>query len=236
MVLGGFSVFFRRVLESGYDIGSKVADANEKRQEAVQAGTRGTRDVRIFGVADELYRDFQDPIEQYTTTRIILRRNETAIQKFYNLVVAISVFALIYLALTFANLSLGSLGVFLFAMFRLGPKASAVNSKLHQIENDMPHLVRTLSFIEELESHKESKDGTVEIPEKIEKVEFNDVWFSYNMEEQILQGIDFEFKKREFVGFVGQSGPANRQSYDCSRGCTRPIRERYAPTKFLLVK
>lgn len=37
--LGGFSVFFRYVLESGYDIGDRVADANERVQRTVQAGT-----------------------------------------------------------------------------------------------------------------------------------------------------------------------------------------------------
>lgn len=206
VVLGGFSVFFRRVLESGYDIGDEVANANERRQEAVQAGTQGTRDIRIFGVADELYRDFRSAIDQYTTARIILRRNEAAIQKFYNLIVAVSVFVLIYLALTYANLSLGSLGVFLFAMFRLGPKASTVNSKFYQIENDLPHLVRTLAFIEELQTRKEAKRGTMEAPSEIETIDFDNVWFSYNDEEQTLRGIDFEVEKGEFVGFVGQSG------------------------------
>jgi len=205
VVLGSFSAFFRRILESGYEVGDEVADANERRQEAAQAGTQGIRDVRIFGVADELYQDFRQAIQQYTSARITLRRNETAIDKFYNLVVAVSVFVLIYLALTFANLSLGSLGVFLFAMFRLGPKASAVNSQLYQIENDLPHLVRTLEFIDQLDAHQEPQQGAIEVPEEIEHVEFDDVWFSYG-NEQVLRGIDFEVEKGEFVGFVGQSG------------------------------
>lgn len=205
-VLGGFTVFVRRVLESGYDVGDLVADANEQRQEAVQAGTQGIRDVRIFGVADELYRDFIKAIENYTRARIILRRNEAAIDKFYKLVVAVSVFVLIYLALTFANLSLGALGVFLFAMFRLGPKASNANKLFYQVENDLPHLVRTLEFIEELERHEEPDDASQGAPEEIRRIVFDDVWFSYNDEERVLRGIDFEVKKGEFIGFVGQSG------------------------------
>ena len=206
VVLGGFTVFFRRVFESGYDVGDKVADANERRQEAAQAGTQGTRDVRIFGVAGELYQDFQDAIEQYTDARIILRRNETAINNFYNLVVAVAVFVLIYLALTFADLSLGALGVFLFAMFRLGPKASAVNQKFYQVENDLPHLVRTSQFIEELSEYEEPSGGTAAVPEEVTHVEFDDVWFSYNDDEQVLRGLNFEVEKGEFIGFVGQSG------------------------------
>ncbi|MDB2262448.1 ABC transporter ATP-binding protein [Halorubrum ezzemoulense] len=206
VVLGGFTVFFRRVLESGYDIGDRVADANEKRQEAAQAGTQGIRDIRIFGVADELYRDFQQAIDKYTRARILMRRNETAINKFYNLIVAVSVFVLIYLALTFANLSLGALGVFLFAMFRLGPRVSNLNSLFYQVENDLPHLIRTLEFVDELDEHEESNNPTQEVPGEVTQIEFDDVWFSYNDEEQVLRGIDFEVEKGEFVGFVGQSG------------------------------
>jgi subfamily B ATP-binding cassette protein MsbA len=206
IVLGGFTVLFRRVLEEGYDIGDRVADANEQRQQAAQAGTQGIRDIRIFGVADELYEDFREAIEKYTQARILQRRNSTAINKFYNLIVAVSVFVLIYLALTFANLSLGALGVFLLAMFRLGPRASNVNRLFYQVENDLPHLIRTLDFINELHQHEEPDGGAEAVPEKITHVEFDDVWFSYNDEEQVLQGIEFEVEKGEFIGFVGQSG------------------------------
>jgi len=206
VVLGGFTVFIRRVLESGYDIGDKVATANEQRQEAAQAGTQGIRDVRIFGVADELYEDFRQAINDYTGAQIILRRNEAAINKFYNLVVAVSVFVLIYLALTFANLSLGALGVFLFAMFRLGPRLSNVNSQYYKVENDLPHLVRTLEFVDELEQYAEPNEATGEAPSEVTDVEFDDVWFSYDGEEDVLQGLNFEVEKGEFVAFVGQSG------------------------------
>jgi subfamily B ATP-binding cassette protein MsbA len=206
VILGGFTLFFRQVIESGYDIGDRVAEANEERQEAVQAGTQGIRDVRIFGVADELYSDFQDAIEKFTKERIMLRRNEAAIDNFYNLVVAVSVFILIYFALTFANLSLGSLGVFLFAMFRLGPRASNVNRLYYQVENDLPHLVRTIDFVEDLQARQEPPEGRTDAPDEVTNVEFDDVHFSYDSQEEVLRGIDFEVDKGEFIGFVGQSG------------------------------
>ncbi|AZQ14287.1 ABC transporter ATP-binding protein [Halorubrum sp. PV6] len=206
VVLGGFSVFFRRVLDSGYNVGEKVAEANEMRQEAAQAGTQGIRDVRIFGLAEELFEDFTDAIEQFTRSRIVLRRNEAAINNFYNLVVAVSVFVLIYLALTFASLSVGELGVFLFAMFRLGPKASYVNTLYYRVENNLPHLVRTVQFTDELAMYNEPTESSQEVPEEIQEVEFDDVHFSYDDEEDILRGVDFTVGKGEFVGFVGQSG------------------------------
>lgn len=206
IVFGGFTVLIRHVIEPGYELGDEVADANERRQRAAQAGTQGIRDLRIFGLAGELFDDFVDAVDDYTSSRISLRRNEVAIQNFYNLMVAVSVFVLIYLALTFANLSFSALAVFLFAMFRLGPRVSNLNRTFYRIENDLPHLVRTLEFVEDLERHEESNEGSRRVPDEIERVEFDDVWFSYDNEDFVLRGIDFDVQKGEFVAFVGQSG------------------------------
>jgi subfamily B ATP-binding cassette protein MsbA len=205
-VLGGLTVFIRYVVEPGYDVGERVAEANERRQEAVQAGTQGIRDIRIFGLTDELYEDFTEAINLFTRSRITLRRNQVGINQFYNLGVIVSMFVLIYFALTFAGLSVGALGVFLFAMFRLGPKLSKVNELFYGLENDLPHLVRTQRFIEELEDNVEPNDPRREVPTEVDHIEFDDVWFSYDDDEQVLRGIDFEVEKGEFVAFVGHSG------------------------------
>jgi len=146
--LGGFSFLFRYFVESGYELGDKVADANERVQQTAQAGTQGIRDTKLFGLKQELFEDFIDAVNQFARASIRQKRNEQGIKSFYNLLTAISVFVLIYLAISFANMSLASLGVFLFAMFRLGPKASSLNSTLYRIENNLPHLVRTQEFID----------------------------------------------------------------------------------------
>jgi subfamily B ATP-binding cassette protein MsbA len=205
--LGAFSLIFRYALESGYDIGDRVADANERVQQAAQAGTQGIRDTKLFGLKTELFSDFQDSVDQFAEASIKQRRNQTAIQNFYNLLTAVSVFLLIYLAIAFAEMSLGALGVFLFAMFRLGPKASTLNSKLYQIENDLPHLVRTQQFIDELDRSQEPDMNTEPVPEEVRTVTFDDVHFSYQgQDDEALSGISLEFEKGEFIGFVGTSG------------------------------
>jgi len=205
--LGGFAFLFRYVLESGYDIGDRVADANERVQQAAQAGTQGIRDTKLFGLKDELFDDFLNAVDQFASSSIKQFRNEQAIQSFYNLLTAISVFILIYLGIEFANMSLGALGVFLFAMFRLGPKASNLNSRFYRIENFLPHLVRTQAFVDELKQNREPDANQEPVPDIVQTVEFDGVRFSYaEQEEEALSGVSFKFEKGEFIGFVGQSG------------------------------
>lgn len=205
--LGGFSVLFRYVIESGYALGDEVARANEQVQQSAQAGTQGIRDTKLFGLKQELFDDFLQAVDQYAHSSIRQRRNQQAIQNFYNLLTAVSVFGLIYLAITFAEMSLASLGVFLFAMFRLGPKASSLNSTFYRLENNLPHLVRTQKFIDELERNSEPTTDTEAVPTEIRTIAFDEVQFSYaGQKETALDGVSFELRKGEFIGFVGQSG------------------------------
>jgi subfamily B ATP-binding cassette protein MsbA len=205
--LGGLAGLFRYVVEPGYDLGDELADANEDVQVSAQAGTQGIRDAKLFGMKQEIFDDFLDAVNQFARAGIRMRRNEHAIKNFYNLLTAVAVFVLIYAALTFADLSLGSLGVFLFAMFRLGPKASAMNSKFYKVENNLPHLIRTQEFIKDIQQNREPAGGTEPVPEEIRSITFDDVQFSYlGQDENALSGVSFEFEKGDFIGFVGQSG------------------------------
>jgi subfamily B ATP-binding cassette protein MsbA len=134
----------------------------------------------------------------------------------------------------YTQLSLGELGVFLIAMFQLAPRVSRLNSQLYTVEGDVAHLFRTQNFLDELNSHVET-DGDQSI-NSVNRIEFDDVHFSYTDEETVLDGISFEVEREEFVAFVGQSGAGKStivsllaRMYDPNRGEIRgdgvPIEE-----------
>ena len=206
MFLGVLTVLFRNVVDGGYSLGDEVAEAKETIQSNAQAGTQGVREVKLFGMARELRDGFADAVDRFEHFRIRLFRNEAAITNFYQLATAVAVFVLIYLALTFASLSVGELGLFLFAMFRLGPKVSNVNRHVYRVEGELAHLVRTQKFVEELKRNRELKKGDRTVPVPIERVKFDDMWFSYGSDEVVLKGVSFEFERNDFVAFVGPSG------------------------------
>jgi subfamily B ATP-binding cassette protein MsbA len=206
LLLGCGIFLIRYVVESGYSIGDRVADANEQMQEAAQAGTQGIRDVRLFNMSGELFETFQIAVDQYTAAAVKLRRNDAAMNNFYQLIAAITVFLLIYIALTYTSLGLAGLGVFLFTMFRLTPRASKLNKTLYNLDGMLPHLVRTHRFLEELEDNRMVDEGSEQTPETIETVAFDHVSFSYEEDEQILDDLTFDVDRGDFVAFVGPSG------------------------------
>ncbi|WP_436911247.1 ABC transporter ATP-binding protein [Halosimplex marinum] len=205
VVLGTFVVLSRTALESGYSVGDRVADANETVQTAAQAGTQGIRDVKLFGLTDELFERFRTAADRRVRARVKLRRNEAVLDNFYQLATAVVVFLLIYVALRVASLSLASLGVFLFAMFRLAPRASTLNNLVYKVEGDLPHLVRTQAFIDELAARSEPQRGTAAVPGRIDRVAFENVSFRYG-DEPTVEDLSLAVDRGEFVAFVGPSG------------------------------
>lgn len=204
VLLGGITVILRVVVEPAITVGTRVAEANEQVQQSVQAGTQGIRDVKLFGLSEEVFSTFRDSVEQYANSEVELSRNQAAIDNFYQLSAAITLFALIYVGFVFSGLSLGELSIFLIAMFQLAPRVSTLNTHLYQLEGYISHLVRTQRFLDDLSERKED-DGDRPVS-STDRIEFDDVRFSYNGDEQVLRGISFAAERGEFVAFVGQSG------------------------------
>ena len=206
IVLGGLTYTIRYVINPGNVLGERVANANQRIQRNIQAGTQGIRDVKLFGLNDELLSKFQPNLENYAESNIKLKRNEELIGSTYDMMVALLLFFLIYIAVDILSISLATLGVLLFAMFRLAPRVSNLNSRFYSIEGDLPHLVRTHAFIDEL-AHNQEQSNDESPPDVVETICFNDVTFSYsNSDETVLDGITFDVGREEFVAFVGQSG------------------------------
>jgi len=192
--------------ESGFSVGDRVAEANEHVQVAVQAGTQGIRDVKLFGLSEKFSEDFRDAVDQYTEALVTQKRNQRAIRNINDFATAAVVFLLVYIGLEFSALTLGGLGVFLFAIFRLGPKVSNLNDLVYQLENDLPHLIRMQAFIKHIRGYEESS-GTESVPGPLDRFEFDDVEFAYDTsDEQVLSGVSFAVDREEFVAFAGPSG------------------------------
>ncbi|MEA5388490.1 ATP-binding cassette domain-containing protein [Haloarculaceae archaeon H-GB2-1] len=161
--------------------------------------------MKLFGMTEDLLSEFYDIVGEYATSSITLRRNRVAIQSFYQLAAALMIFFIIYFSVRFLSLTIASLGVFLFAMFRLAPRVSTLNKLVYDIESDLPHLVRTHEFANHLEDSQEPDSGSQEVVDEIQTLDFDGVSFSYDSE-QVLEDISFRVNQGEFVAFVGQSG------------------------------
>lgn len=206
VLLGGLTFILRWIVESGSTVGDRLAEANRRIHESAQAGMQGIRDVKLFGMREELSDTYDQSVDERMQSSVKLSRNEVAMNSFYDLATVLTLLVLIYWGLVFSGLSLAALGVFLFAMFRLAPRASTLNSYFYKLEGKIPHLYRTQQFLEELENRQEPSSGERAVPSEIADVTFDDVSFSYNTGEQVFDNLSFTVGGDDFAAFVGPSG------------------------------
>ena len=206
ILLGVLTYGLRWVIESGSTIGDRVAEANQRIQQKAQAGMQGIRDVKLFGMHNELAETYELSVDNRKESRVKLLRNNAAMDNFYNLATVLTLLVLIYWGVVFSGLSLAALGVFLFAMFRLAPRASTLNSQFYALEGYIPHLRRTQQFLEKLDKQQEPASGNEPVPENIDQVMFDSVSFSYSTGEVIFEGLSFSIGSDDFAAFVGPSG------------------------------
>ncbi|MFD1514260.1 ABC transporter ATP-binding protein [Halomarina rubra] len=204
--IGGLTYLVRNVVEPGFSVGDRVADANERIQTAVQAGTQGIRPVKLFGVKPEVLGSYHDAVDTFAEANVTLHRNDSFVGNIHQLLLSLVVFALVFLALRFTDLTFSGLVVFLFVMFRLAPRISNLNRRIYTIESDLPHVARTEEFVTELGEFEESDPGTETPPREFRSLVFDDVSFSYLGEERVLDDLSLEIGSGEFVALVGQSG------------------------------
>jgi subfamily B ATP-binding cassette protein MsbA len=204
LILGIITVVIRYIIEPAATVGSRVANSNEEIHSTVQQGIQGIREIKVFGLMSDIQEKFSHSLEKYTKDSINLERNESFVSNLYDLAAAISLFSLIYIGFVLTELSLAELGVFLFAMFRLSPIISRLNSQIYNLEGKLAHLVRTQEFIDDISENQEIQSG--DKIKKAEEIKFEDVGFSYDEDKFALEDVSFKIETGEFIAFVGKSG------------------------------
>lgn len=204
--LGFVTLLIHWMLKPAYATGEEVADANEAIQEVAQTGVQGARDVRLFTMRNLVRDRFAAAVDAHTHAYVQLQRNRSLLTNAYMLASAVLVFALIYVALELYALSIGSFAVFLFAVFRLAPLVSSLNNIAYGIDGELPHLVRTERLIREFERESEPIGSGTPVPNRLDRLEFDNVTYAYPDDTVALRDLSFAVERDETVAFVGQSG------------------------------
>lgn len=204
--LGASTLFVRLILEPAYAVGAELAEANEALQSASQSVIYGTRDIRLFNLRREMVDQMGETLDWFFDTRVRYGRNSSALNNLNQLTNALVVFALVYVGLEFSSLSLGEVGVFLFAVYRLSPAVTQINNTLYSLDGVLPHVVRVQSRVKEVNSVANPSTRGSQPIQSVNRVEFDHVSFAYDERERVLDDVSFSVERSEHIAIVGKSG------------------------------
>ena len=91
---------------------------------------------------------------------------------------------------------------FLFAMFQPAKKIANVNA---EINRGISSAERIFNILDTTEIEEFDDNSKIEI-DKIDKIDFKDVTFSYDKKVNVLKNINVSIKKGDFIALVGESG------------------------------
>ena len=185
----------------------------------------GIKQVKVFCAEDHFQRRIGKIWQEYSRHSI---RNQFLISLPRPVLETIVVLAGVGTLIMFENFSgqgkevFPVLAVFAVGLFRILPLAAASSSQAMSLAAFLPS-AETIANI--LREEVEEKRGHA-LPRIAEKVEFQNVSFSYSNREVVLEDLSLKFENKKFYGVVGVSGSGKSTIIDLIAGFFKPQKGR----------
>ncbi len=195
------SIFFRRRtsklfrLEKGY-----ISDLNTALSEDIQ----GMKIIQIFNQENKMKDEFYLKNKRMRDTRYSMMISFSIYKPFINFLLYLCI-AVVFLFSANVGLSAGAVVAFYLYI-------SKFFNPIEEISHQYVHIERALTSCERLFSLLDvppkvvDKVDAKDVPHFKGKIEFKNVWFSYDNRNWVLKDVSFVVKKGETCAFVGATG------------------------------
>jgi len=138
--------------------------------------------------------------------------------------VVVFVAGIIYYSVSIKGKSIGSVIIFIFLIKQLSDKLIATQSSFRKLLNNAGSISVIQNFENELEKNLE-KSGGVNVYNIERGVFFKNVYFSFNKNSKmVLKNVNFEFKKGNITGIVGELGSGKSTVFNLISGIFKPFK------------
>lgn len=215
---------YKFLLPAFYRWGQKMQDTSMKSNEKLMQFFHGFKEIILFGKRDSFITAYKVQAQEKSFVQAI----QTATNNMPRIViellfVGLFVFAIAYMALKHNNPQemIGIMGGYLYLGFRVMPGLNRIINQVNTFKMMTPYIERV---------HHEYFHTTAGIPLKDEKdfhfkkkISFQDVSFQYlNTNKNALSHVNFDIKKGESIGIVGETGSGKSTLVDLILGLLKP--------------
>lgn len=195
------SIFFRRRtsrlfrLEKGY-----ISDLNTSLSEDIS----GMKIIQIFNQEDKMKDEYFIKNKRMRDTRYSMMTAFSIYKPFINFLLYVCTSVVFILGATF-SLSAGAIVAFYLYISKFFNPIEEICHQYVHIERALTSCERLFSLLDVSPKVVDKKDAK-EVPHFKGKIEFKNVWFSYDDKNWVLKDVSFVINKGETCAFVGATG------------------------------
>ncbi|SDC09464.1 MULTISPECIES: lipid A export permease/ATP-binding protein MsbA [unclassified Candidatus Frackibacter] len=199
-----FIKFNKRIREVSRRVQAKIADITDVLQETIT----GVRIVKAFGQEDYEYEKFSQ--ENHENFRATMKNTQLS-ASLTPIVEILASFAFTFVLwyggyeVIKGNMTPGELLAFFTLLITISDPIKSLSKLTSTIQQALAAADRIFEIMD-IDIEIKEKEDAIELEDAKGKVEFKDVYFSYNEEEVVLKGINLVANPGDIVALVGPSG------------------------------
>ncbi|MGV3513208.1 MAG: ATP-binding cassette domain-containing protein [Novosphingobium sp.] len=203
--------------------GAAFAEVYEALQEQVTNGMFHFRAARISGAEDDLARKFSDAARGVEAAQLRYHRSVSQAHVLFQVIAAIVLGLLIYLALVELKLPLGLLVPVLAILVRMVPVATGLQNSLRRWNFNVPALGELQQVTAAALAHREPADDGAEAPHLTRSLDLRGVGLRYpGRDRPVFCDFDLSVSARSVVAICGPSGVGKSSLADMLGGLISP--------------
>jgi ABC-type multidrug transport system fused ATPase/permease subunit len=208
-----------------YKAGDRIVKLEKKGFELTTEVLSGIKQIKVFCAQDHFQRQIQKVWHEHSRHSIQNQFMSTLPRPILEtMVIVAGVCTILIFMGTFGyekNI-IPMLAVFAMGIYRVLPLAAASSSQAISIAS----LVSSAETVASLLSEKVKKEKGLALSTMTDKIEFQDVSFSYSKREMVLDNLSLTFENNKFYGIVGISGCGKSTIIDLIAGFFKPEKGR----------
>lgn len=207
--VGLISILVKRSVTRSRRLGHETAERNNEVYTVIGERLGAIRLIKMLGQEDRETKLVTEVVRLLEEVQVRIAISRGIIEVTIDPLQMLSVFAIVYVGVTYFNATLAALGLFLFILLRLNQKVKDFNVGRQLLSANVDSLMAVRDIIARAEASRDIKSGGKTFEGLSDSITFDHVGFSYQEEEgeePVLRDVNLVIPCGSQIALVGRSG------------------------------
>lgn len=196
----------RGILKQSRSYGSELSEVTLKSSQFMRERLNAMRLIKMRGREEEETQELSRLVGALREVNTKITVAGARVEVIVDPALMLAVFMIIFAGVRAFDMTLSSLGLFLFVLLRLNGKTKELNVGRHTLASLMPSFDFVELALEEAESARTVSSGRRPYSGLLHSIQLDDVRFSYAEGPEVLKGVSLTIPRGSLTALVGRSG------------------------------